>query len=202
MPAPIALAHKLVSRQAQLRRNGVAPFLRPDAKSQVSVRYEDGEPSSVETVVLSTQHDRSVSVDSIKEQLIGELIRPEIPDELMRIDTKYLINPTGKFVIGGPLGDTGLTGTARSLSTAMAALVLMEVEPSQERIRPRSIEVPHTWRDSLPRIWWLLGSQDAAHCSLLTRSGSLSLCLYTFNFTEREISRKRRSNAGLEKPMI
>ena len=115
MPAPIYYAHRLVERQAQLRKDGRLPFLRPDAKSQVTMRYVDGKPHSIDTVVLSTQHspDQSETATKMKqsfnEAIIEELIKPVLPKEWLK-DTKYLINPTGRFVIGGPQGDCGLTG--------------------------------------------------------------------------------------------
>ena len=115
MPAPIYYAHRLVERQAQLRKDGRLPFLRPDAKSQVTMRYVDGKPHSIDTVVLSTQHhpDQSESATKMKasfiEAVIEEIIKPVLPSEWLQ-DTKYLINPTGRFVIGGPQGDCGLTG--------------------------------------------------------------------------------------------
>jgi len=115
MPAPIYYAHRLVERQAQLRKDGRLPFLRPDAKSQVTMRYVDGKPHSIDTVVLSTQHspDQSETATKMKQSfndaIIEELIKPVLPKEWLK-DTKYLINPTGRFVIGGPQGDCGLTG--------------------------------------------------------------------------------------------
>ena len=115
MPAPIYYAHRLVERQAQLRKDGRLPFLRPDAKSQVTMRYVNGKPHSIDTVVLSTQHSPDQSESSTKmkasfnEAIIEELIRPVLPKEWLH-DTKFLINPTGRFVIGGPQGDCGLTG--------------------------------------------------------------------------------------------
>ena len=115
MPAPIYYAHRLVERQAQLRKDGRLPFLRPDAKSQVTMRYVDGKPHSIDTVVLSTQHrpDQSETPTKMKasfiEAVIEEIIKPVLPKEWLK-DTKYLINPTGRFVIGGPQGDCGLTG--------------------------------------------------------------------------------------------
>ena len=115
MPAPIYYAHRLVERQAQLRKDGRLPFLRPDAKSQVTMRYVNGKPHSIDTVVLSTQHspDQSETATKMKqsfnEAIIEELIKPVLPKEWLK-DTKYLINPTGRFVIGGPQGDCGLTG--------------------------------------------------------------------------------------------
>ncbi|RMX06218.1 methionine adenosyltransferase [Allofranklinella schreckenbergeri] len=115
MPAPIYYAHRLVERQSQLRRDGRLPFLRPDAKSQVTMRYVDGKPHSIDTVVLSTQHspDQSETATKLKESfieaVIEEIIKPVLPKEWLK-DTKYLVNPTGRFVIGGPQGDCGLTG--------------------------------------------------------------------------------------------
>ncbi len=115
MPAPIYYAHRLMERQAQLRKDGRLPFLRPDAKSQVTMRYVDGKPHSIDTVVLSTQHspDQSETATKMKasftEAIIEEIIKPVLPKEWLQ-DTKYLINPTGRFVVGGPQGDCGLTG--------------------------------------------------------------------------------------------
>ena len=110
MPLPISLAHKLVKQQAKTRKEGKLPWLRPDAKAQVSVRYEDAKPVSVETVVLSTQHDSGVDDKTIKQSIIRDIIEPVIPLDLRSSDIKYLVNPTGQFIIGGPKGDTGLTG--------------------------------------------------------------------------------------------
>lgn len=110
MPLPIYLAHRLVERQAELRKDGRLPWLRPDAKSQVSVRYVDGRPAHVDTVVLSTQHHPGISHRQLTEAVIEEIIKPVIPKEMIKDDIKYLVNPTGRFVIGGPHGDTGLTG--------------------------------------------------------------------------------------------
>ncbi len=110
MPMPIEYSHRLVKRQAELRKNGSLPWLRPDAKSQVTVHYVDGKPASIDTIVLSTQHDESISHDDLEEAIIEEIVKPTIPAELLTKDTKYLINPTGRFVIGGPVGDCGITG--------------------------------------------------------------------------------------------
>jgi S-adenosylmethionine synthetase len=115
MPAPIYYAHRLVERQAQLRKDGRLPFLRPDAKSQITMRYVDGKPHSIDTVVLSSQHSPEMS-DGAKmkpafiEAVIEDIIKPVLPKEWLTADTKYLINPTGRFVVGGPQGDCGLTG--------------------------------------------------------------------------------------------
>ncbi|MGM0632628.1 MAG: methionine adenosyltransferase [Pseudomonadota bacterium] len=110
MPAPITYSHRLVKRQAEVRRNGVLPWLRPDAKSQLSFRYQDGKPVGIEAVVLSTQHDEEISQDALREAVMEEIIKPVLPAEWLDADTKYFINPTGRFVIGGPYGDAGLTG--------------------------------------------------------------------------------------------
>ena len=110
MPLPLHLAHRLVQRQAELRKDGRLPFLRPDAKSQVSVHYVDGEAVGIDTVVLSTQHDPDVSHERLSEAVIEEIVKPVIPAALLGPQTRYLINPTGRFVIGGPMGDCGLTG--------------------------------------------------------------------------------------------
>ena len=110
MPLPIWLSHRLVERQAMLRKDGRLPWLRPDAKSQVTLEYESNQPKRIDTVVLSTQHDPEISLDNLREATIEEIIKPIIPKELIKGDIKFLINPTGRFVIGGPQGDCGLTG--------------------------------------------------------------------------------------------
>jgi S-adenosylmethionine synthetase len=110
MPAPITFAHRLVKRQSEVRRSGALPWLRPDAKSQVTMRYEDSKPKRVDAVVLSTQHDPDVDAKMLHEAVMDEIIRPIIPAELLGNDTRFYINPTGRFVIGGPVGDCGLTG--------------------------------------------------------------------------------------------
>jgi len=111
MPFPIYYAHRLVQRQSEVRRDGRLPWLRPDAKSQVTVRYVDGRPKRVDTVVLSTQHHPSMNLKQkeLMEAVVEEIIKPVLPSEML-IDTKYLVNPTGRFEIGGPHGDAGLTG--------------------------------------------------------------------------------------------
>jgi S-adenosylmethionine synthetase len=111
MPAPLTYAHRLVQRQAEVRRNGAAPFLRPDAKSQLTLRYDaDGNPAAIDAVVLSTQHDPDVTQEQLREVVHEEIIKPVLPGNWMTPDTKIFINPTGNFVIGGPVGDCGLTG--------------------------------------------------------------------------------------------
>ncbi len=110
MPAPIYYAHRLVERQAQLRKKGVLPWLRPDAKSQVSLRYENGKPVAIDAVVLSTQHAPDLDQADLREAVLEEIIQHVLPAEWLHADTKYHINPTGQFIIGGPMGDCGLTG--------------------------------------------------------------------------------------------
>ncbi len=110
MPMPIWLSHRLMERQSYLRKDGRLPWLRPDAKAQVTLKYKDHKPYSIDTIVLSTQHDPEVSLETIRESVIEEIIKPILPKELIKGDIKYLVNPTGRFVIGGPQGDCGLTG--------------------------------------------------------------------------------------------
>lgn len=110
MPMPISLAHRLSRRLAAVRKSGVLPFLRPDGKSQVSVRYQNQRPVAVETVVVSSQHSPDVSHKTLSEAIIEEVVRKELPKHLLDRNTRFLINPTGRFVVGGPMGDSGLTG--------------------------------------------------------------------------------------------
>jgi len=110
MPMPIHYAHRLVERQAELRRSGRLTWLRPDAKSQVSVNYKNGKPQSIETVVISTQHNPEISHADLTEAVVEEIIKPVIPKDMLNSNTRYLVNPTGRFVVGGPMGDCGLTG--------------------------------------------------------------------------------------------
>jgi S-adenosylmethionine synthetase len=110
MPAPITYSHRLVKRQSIVRKNGTLPWLQPDAKSQITFRYEDGKPVAIEAVVLSTQHSDDISMGTLQEAVMEEIIKPVLPAEWITPNTKYFINPTGRFVIGGPYGDCGLTG--------------------------------------------------------------------------------------------
>ena len=110
MPLPIHLAHRLVERQALIRKKGILSWLRPDAKSQVTMQYKDGKPERIDTVVLSTQHAPEISLKDLREAVIEEIIKPVLPEGLVKGEINYLINPTGRFVIGGPQGDCGLTG--------------------------------------------------------------------------------------------
>lgn len=110
MPLPIWLSHRIMERQAQLRKDGRLPWLRPDAKSQVTIQYLDGKPHKIDTVLVSTQHAPEMTLEAIREATIEEIIKPMLPQELIKGEIKYLVNPTGRFVVGGPQGDCGLTG--------------------------------------------------------------------------------------------
>ena len=110
MPAPIHFSHLLVKKQADVRKNNTLPWLRPDAKSQLTFKYENGKPVSIDAVVLSTQHSPNVSLSDLKDGVIEEIIKPVLPEQWIHKDTKFHINPTGQFIIGGPVGDCGLTG--------------------------------------------------------------------------------------------
>jgi S-adenosylmethionine synthetase len=110
MPMPIMFAHRLTSKLAEARKSGRLPFLRPDSKSQVSIQYVDDQPTRIDTVVLSSQHNPDVTYDDLKEAILEEIVKPNLPAELLDSKTRYLINPTGRFVVGGPMGDCGLTG--------------------------------------------------------------------------------------------
>ena len=110
MPLPISLAHKLSKRLSEVRKNGTLEYLRPDGKTQVTIEYVDGVPARVDTIVVSSQHSPEVSLEQIRVDIINHVIKPIVPEELMDDETKYFINPTGRFVVGGPQGDSGLTG--------------------------------------------------------------------------------------------
>ena len=110
MPLPISLAHKLAKRLTDVRKDGTLTYLRPDGKTQVTVLYEDGKPVAIDTIVISTQHSPDVDIPTIEKDLIENVVRPIVPEELLTKETKYYINPTGRFVVGGPQGDSGLTG--------------------------------------------------------------------------------------------
>ena len=110
MPLPISLAHKLSRRLTEVRKNGTLRYLRPDGKTQVTVEYEDDRPVRIDTIVVSTQHAEDVTLEQIREDILREVVTPTIPAELLDENTRYFVNPTGRFVIGGPAGDSGLTG--------------------------------------------------------------------------------------------
>ena len=110
MPMPISLAHKLALKLTEVRKNGTLPYLRPDGKTQITIEYEDGKPIRIDTVVVSSQHDDAVSLEQIREDLINYVVKAVVPSDLLDDNTRYFINPTGRFVVGGPQGDSGLTG--------------------------------------------------------------------------------------------
>ena len=122
MPAPIHYAHLLVKKQSEVRKNGKLNWLRPDAKSQVTFVYENGKPVSVDTIVLSTQHDETVNLNQIKEFVIDEIIKPTIPEHYHTNNTKIFVNPTGNFIDGGPMGDCGLTGRKIIVDTYLSLI--------------------------------------------------------------------------------
>lgn len=162
MPFPIYYAHRLVERQSQLRRDGRLPWLRPDAKSQVTVRYVNGKPHSVDTVVLSTQHAPDISQEQIREAVIEEIIKPVLPSHMLA-ETKYLVNPTGRFVIGGPQGDCSLTGRKIIVDTYGGAARTAAAR-SRARTRPRWTVRPPTPRATWPRTWWRRAWRANARC--------------------------------------
>ncbi|MEG1801635.1 MAG: methionine adenosyltransferase, partial [Oscillospiraceae bacterium] len=110
MPMPISLAHRLAKRLTEVRKNGTLDYLRPDGKTQVTIEYDDGKPTRVDTIVISTQHSPDVTLEQIRKDLIANVVEPIVAKELLDENTKYYINPTGRFVVGGPQGDSGLTG--------------------------------------------------------------------------------------------
>ena len=165
MPYPISLAHKLARQLTKVRKDGTLPYLRPDGKSQVSVEYdENGKPLRLEAVVLSTQHDPDVSQERIHEDVKKYVFDPILPKELLDADTKYFINPTGRFVIGGPHGDAGLTGRKIIVDTYGG------MAHSPVRTVQRLIEVQHMQQDMQRRISWQQVWQKNARSSFLMRS--------------------------------
>lgn len=136
MPLPISLAHRLAFRLAEVRKNGTLSWLRPDGKTQVTVEYDDGKPVRVDTIVISAQHDPDVTQEEIRRELIDKVIRPVVPAALLDDKTKYFINPTGRFVIGGPAGDSGLTGRKIIVDT-YGGMALTAAARSAARILPR-----------------------------------------------------------------
>jgi len=110
MPLPIAMAHRLAKRLADVRKNGTLPYLRPDGKTQVTVRYVDAKPKSIDTIVIAAQHREDISLEQIKRDIIENVVRSVIPEDYLSVDSRFYVNPTGRFVVGGPQGDAGLTG--------------------------------------------------------------------------------------------
>ncbi len=141
MPAAIHIAHRLVERQSLLRRDGRLPWLRPDAKSQVTLRYENGRPVAIDTVVLSTQHDADIGLEALREAVIEQVIKPVLPKDLVKGNVKYLVNPTGRFVIGGPQGDCGLTGRKIIVAAGLAKKALIQISYAIGVAQPTSIMV-------------------------------------------------------------
>lgn len=165
MPMPIYLAHRLSERLTEVRKNGTLPFLRPDGKTQVSVRYVDGKPEAVEKVLISTQHDEGVEHDQLEAALIEHVINPVLAAEGLKAanDMDIYVNPTGRFVIGGPMGDTGLT-VARLSSIPTAAWAVMVAARSRAKTARRSTAPQHTLRVGSPKTLWRLAWPIAAKC--------------------------------------
>ena len=170
MPAPISLAHKLTQRLSQVRKSGLLPFLRPDGKSQVTVEYDaNGKVLRVDAVVISTQHSETVANDELRAGILKHVIQSVIPAHLLDEDSKYHINPTGRFVIGGPMGDTGLTGRKIIVDT-YGGMGRHGGGAFPARIRPRSIAQPPTWHVTSRRTWSPVDSPIVAKCSSHTPS--------------------------------
>jgi S-adenosylmethionine synthetase len=173
MPAPIMFAHRLGRELTRIRKSGRVKWLRPDAKSQVSVEYIDGKPTRIVNAVISTQHAEGTPHSEIENFCIEKVIRKVLPKGMLTKDTQFLINPTGKFVIGGPQGDSGLTGR-RSSSTPMAAPVVTAAAPSPARIPRRSTGPPPTWAAGSPRTSSPRASPRSARSSSPTPSATPS----------------------------
>jgi S-adenosylmethionine synthetase len=176
MPAPISLAHGLVRRLSQVRREGKLPYLRPDGKSQVSVRYVDGKPVRVETVVVSAQHAPDVPHEQLREEIIEHVVWPVLPAQMVdRRQITMHINPTGRFVTGGPMGDTGVTGRKIIVDTYGGSCphgggAFSGKDPTKvDRSRP-------TWRGTSPRTSSRPGSPSGAWCRWRTPSASWIRC--------------------------
>ena len=164
MPLPIMTAHKLVRRLAQQRKEGELEYLRPDGKSQVTIEYHNGEAKRVHTVVISTQHNEEVSIEALRKDVIESVIRPVIPEHLLDSKTIFHVNPTGRFVVGGPQGDCGLTGP-RSSSIPMVAWAVTGVAASRARTAPRSTAPHRTWPVTSPRTLSVAGRRKRSRFS-------------------------------------
>ena len=168
MPLPIELAHALTRRLAQVREAGILPELLPDGKAQVTVQYEDGVPARIDTVVVSTQHTDGISEQALRARVIDEVILKALPAHLLDDRTHMLINPTGRFLIGGPAGDSGLTG--RKLWTPTAAMRATAAAPSPARTRRRLTAAQRIWPVTWPRTSSPPAWRTAARCSSATPS--------------------------------
>ena len=164
MPLPISLAHKLAKRLTEVRKNGIMDYLRPDGKSQVTVEYDNGKPVRVDAVVISSQHSPSVSQEQLHADVMEHVIKAIIPAKLLDENTKYYINPTGRFVVGGPQGDTGLTGRKIMVMLATAAALSLARTPARLTARP------HMLPAGLPRTLSLPAWPISAKLSWLTPS--------------------------------
>ncbi|SQJ13492.1 S-adenosylmethionine synthase [Salmonella enterica subsp. enterica] len=154
MPAPITYAHRLVQRQAEVRKNGTLPWLRPDAKSQVTFQYDDGKIVGIDAVVLSTQHAEDIDQKSLQEAVMEEIIKPILPSEWLNTSTKFFINPTGRFVIGGPMGDCGLTGRKIIVDTYGGNGASRRRRPSPVKIRLKLTVLQLTLRVMSRKTSW------------------------------------------------
>ena len=172
MPMPIMFSHRLTRTLAKVRKSGKLPFLRPDSKSQVTIAYENGQPVRVDTVVVSSQHNPEVSYKTLKDAIIEEVIKKELPTRLLR-NTRYLINPTGRFVIGGPHGDSGLTGRKIIVDT-YGGMGVTAAAPSRARIPPRWIAARPIWRVMWRRTLWRRDWPGVARSSWPMPSGTRS----------------------------
>jgi S-adenosylmethionine synthetase len=173
MPLPLMVAHRLMQRQAALRHSKHFDWLRPDGKSQVTVRYEGLQPMAIETVVLSTQHAPDISLTSLREAVIEEIIKPEIPQGFSNPSIQFLVNPTGRFVVGGPQGDCG-SRDVKTLSTAMAAPCHTAVGPCQARTHPKSIDRARMLAGMWPKISWQQDWPQSAWFKCHTPSAELA----------------------------
>ena len=190
MPAPIAYAHNLTKALTHARESGLLPWLRPDGKSQVSVEYgPDGMPARIDTVVVSTQHADSIAIDDLRKAVIETVIEPNLPSRLLDENTKYYVNPTGRFVIGGPAGYLVLPRAARSSSTPTAATRPTAAARSPARTPRRSTAAARTWRATSRRIWSQPVWPTPASCSWPTPSAWRTL--FPFSSRHMEPARSR-----------
>ena len=170
MPMPISLAHKLAKRLTEVRKNGEMDYLRPDGKSQVTVEYVDGKPVRVDTVVISSQHSDTISMEQLRADVMEKVIKATIPAELLDENTKYFINPTGRFVVGGPQGDSGLTGREDRSWIPTAAMPVTAAAPSPARTPARWTAALLTAPAGSPRTSWRLAWHVSARCRWLMPS--------------------------------